>query len=127
MPDASATPTAAAAIPQVPTPASRGHRWRFHRVGGLDQVVLDSAADLAHLSELDPKLWVALSCPTRGLEIDPKTLELLDSDHDGRVRVPEILQAVRWCALRLDDLGRLLPGAAELPLAAISAAPARSS
>jgi hypothetical protein len=63
---------------------------------------------------------VALSCPTKGLEVDARTLELLDTDRDGRVRVPEIVAAVRWCAARLDDLGRLLPGAAELPVAAIS-------
>jgi hypothetical protein len=107
----------------APAPA-RGHRWRFHRVGGLDQVVLDSGADLAHLAELDPKLWVALSCPTKGLELDPRTLELLDTDKDGRVRVPEILAAIRWCEPRLDDLGRLLTGAADLPLSAISTATA---
>jgi hypothetical protein len=123
MSEASALPT-----PAVPPPAARAaaparpHRWRFHRVGGLDQVVLESAADLAHLAELDPKLWVALSCPTKGLELDARTLELLDGDGDGRVRVPELLAAIRFCAARLDDLGRLLPGAAELPLAAVSAA-----
>ena len=89
-------------------------------MGGLDQVALDTGGDLANLDQLDPKLWVALSCPTKGLEIDGRTLELLDSDRDGRVRVPEVLAAVRWCAVRLDDLGRLLPGSAELPLAAIA-------
>ena len=109
-----------AAEPSSGAPIQRGHRWRFFRVGGLDQVALDSGADLARLDQLDPKLWVALSCPTKGLEIDGRTLELLDSDHDGRVRVPEILAALRWCGARLDDLGRLLPGAAELQLAAIS-------
>lgn len=51
----------------------------FHRVGGLDQVVLETGADLAKLEQLDPKLWVALSCPTKGLEIDGRTLELLDT------------------------------------------------
>lgn len=121
MADPSAQPAALPTPTAAPAPA-RAHRWRFHRVGGLDQVILDSGADLAHLGELDPKLWVALSCPTRGLELDAKTLELLDSDRDGRVRVPEIVAALRWCAPRLDDLGRLLQGAADLPLAAISTA-----
>ena len=101
-------------------PARKPHRFRFHRVGGLDQVSLETAADLAALETLDPKLWVALSCPTRGLEIDPRTLALLDTDRDGRVRVPEILEAIRWCALRLVDLGHLIPGAVALPLAAVS-------
>jgi hypothetical protein len=96
------------------------HRWRFHRIGGLDQVSLTTGADLAHLDELDPKLWVALGCPTHGLELDAKTLEFLDADKDGRVRVPEILAAVRWSALRLAELGSLIPGAPTLPLSAIS-------
>jgi hypothetical protein len=95
------------------------HRWRFHRIGGLDQVVVDSGADLANLEKLDPKLWVALSCPTHGLELDQRTLDLLDGDQDRRVRVPDVLAAIRWCTPRLDDLGRLVDQAEALPLAAI--------
>lgn len=96
------------------------HRWRFYRVGGLDQVALETAADLEHLEELDQKLWVALSCPVKGLELDERTLALLDLDQDGRVRSPEILAALRWCRVRLKDLGALLPGRPALPLAAIA-------
>ena len=68
-----------------------GHRWRFFRAGGFDQVRLDSGADLLALEKLDQKLWVALACPTEGLEFDKKTLELIDSDSDGRIRAPELL------------------------------------
>jgi hypothetical protein len=75
--------------------ASSGHRWRFFRSGGFDQVRLDRSDDLRHLDELDPKLWSVLSCPTTGLEFDPGTLALIDTDGDGHVRVPEILEAVR--------------------------------
>jgi len=96
------------------------HRWKFHRVGGLDQVQLDTADDLRNLEFLDQKLWVALSCPTRGLEIDSRTLELLDVDGDGRVRAPEVIAAVKLCDRRLKDLGDLIPGKDSLPLAAIS-------
>ena len=76
------------------TPAP--HRWRFYRAGGVDQVRIETAQDILHLEELDQKLWVALSCPVTGLEFDERTLALLDGDKDGRVRVPEILAAVRW-------------------------------
>ena len=69
------------------------HRWHFFRAGGFDQVRLETGADIVHLEHLDRKLWVALACPTRGLEFDPKTLDLLDTDHDGRIRAPEILAA----------------------------------
>jgi len=86
-------------------------RFRFCRIGGLDQVALDGGADLAHLHELDQKLWVALSCPVKGLELEERTLEMLDLDKDGRVRATEVLAALRWCAERLKDLGALIPGA----------------
>src|SRR3954471_6574676 len=88
-------------------------------MGGLDQVAIETGEDLAHLHELDPKLWVALGCPVKGLELSQRTLELLDADHDGRVRVPEILAALRWCGDRLRDLGALIPSSDGLPLAAI--------
>lgn len=39
--------------------------WKFVRIGGLDQVTLQTADELTHLDELDPKLWAALSCPGR--------------------------------------------------------------
>ena len=81
------------------------HKWRFFRSGGFDQVSLETADDLKHLSELDPKLWTVLNCPTTGLEFDRQTLALLDSDSDGQVRVPEIQAAVRWCCQRLTDAG----------------------
>src|SRR5882672_8019503 len=60
--------------------AAMAFRFRFCRIGGLDQVALDGGADLAHLHELDQKLWVALSCPVKGLELEERTLELLDLD-----------------------------------------------
>ena len=86
-----------------------GHRFKFYRVGGLDQVALETGADLAALAQLDQKLWVALSCPVQGLEIDSKTLELLDLDKDGRVRAGEILAAIEWCKPRLKSLDALIP------------------
>lgn len=80
----------------APTSKASTHRWSFYRAGGVDQVRLDTGADILNLDQLDQKLWVALSCPTKGLELDPRTLELLDSDGDGTVRPNEILAAVRW-------------------------------
>jgi hypothetical protein len=105
--------------PEAAPPRAPPHRFEFHRAGGLDQVALRTGADLIALEQLDPKLWVALSCPTRGLELDARTLQLLDVDGDGRVRVPEVLGAIRFCAARLKDVGALLSGADELALASI--------
>lgn len=97
------------------------HSWRFFRAGGLDQVRLDTGADLAHLDELDPKLWVALSCPVKGLEFDEKTLALLDTDGDGRVRVTEILAAVKFCREALSNLDGLVRSTDAVPLASLAA------
>ncbi len=95
------------------------HTWKFFRAGGFDQVRLDSGADLMALDELDQKLWVALACPTTGLEFDSRTLALIDTDNDGRIRVPELIAAVKWTGRCLKNPDDLLSSAPELPLDAI--------
>jgi len=95
------------------------HRWRFFRAGGVDQVKLSSGADLQHLGELDQKLWVALACPTGGLEFDARTAALIDTDHDGRIRVPELLAAISFACRNLRSADALLAEASALPLDAI--------
>ena len=99
---------------------SQTHKWTFFRAGEVDQVVLDQGADIAHLAELDQKLWVALACPTRGLEFPNRTLDLLDLDKDGRIRVPEILAAVAWAQAVFRNLDDLFEGTALVPLASIN-------
>lgn len=62
---------------------------------------------MAALEQLDQKLWVALACPTTGLEFDPRTLALVDTNSDGRIRAPEVIAAVNWacsCLKNPDDL-----------------------
>ena len=44
----------------------------------------------------DLKSWYAIACPTTGVRFDLKTLELLDTDKDGRVRSPEIQAALAY-------------------------------
>ncbi|MDO9478088.1 MAG: hypothetical protein Q7L07_15370 [Pseudohongiella sp.] len=95
------------------------HTWRFFRSGGFDQVKLETADDLKHLSELDPKLWTVLNCPTTGLEFDTRTAALLDCDGDGQIRVPEILAAVKWSCDRLVDASILFQDQG-LPVSAIA-------
>ncbi len=96
------------------------HTWKFFRIGGFDQVRLDTGADLLALDTLDQKLWVALSCPVEGTELDDKTLALIDTDKDGKIRAPEILAAVKWAGSALKDASALLKGSSTLPLSAIN-------
>ncbi len=95
---------------------STSHTWQFYRIGGFDQVSLTTAADLENLHTLDQKLWAALSCPVQGLELDEKTLALLDLDKDGRIRVPELLAAIQWAKPYFKDLAVLLSSKDTLPL-----------
>ena len=95
------------------------HIWRFFRAGGSDQVALETADDLRHLRRLDQKLWVALACPVKGLEMDERTLALMDGDGDGRIRAPEVLEAVEWACAMLKDPAALYAGG-DLPLSSIN-------
>jgi len=96
------------------------HIWKFFRTGGLDQVSLETAADLLALGELDQKLWVALSCPVKGLDLDEQTLALIDTDGDGHIHVREVVAAVNWAAAQLKRPADLLVPGPALPLEAIS-------
>ena len=83
--------------------SSTPHSWQFFRAGGFDQVKLETGADLLHLDQLDFKLWAALACPVQGLEFDRQTLAMIDTDKDGRVRAPELIEAIRWAGAQLKD------------------------
>jgi hypothetical protein len=100
-------------------PSTPPHLWRFFRAGGFDQVRIDTSADLLNLKHLDQKLWVALSCPTAGIEFDARTLKLIDTDADGHIRAPELLAAIDWAAARLSDTSVFEQKLAGVPLAAI--------
>jgi len=99
--------------------ASTPHTWQFFRAGGVDQVLIRDGEDVARIGELDQKLWVALACPTRGLEFDSRTLDLIDTDHDGRIRPPELIAACQWAVQRLVDANELVTGGDAIALSAI--------
>ena len=84
------------------------------------RVEIASGEDIAHLSELDQKLWTVLSCPTKGLEFCEKTLHLLDEDKDGKIRVKEIVDAANWLCDALRNPDVLLKGEDGLDLCEFS-------
>ena len=98
---------------------STNHTWQFFRAGDFEQVALTSGADLLALDTLDQKLWAALGCPVDGLHFDRRTLELIDSDGDGRIRAPELIAAIKWAAAHIRNPDDLVNPAEALPLAAI--------
>jgi hypothetical protein len=94
--------------------------FHFFRAGGFDQVRFDSGADLLAIDQLDQKLWVALACPTKGLAFDSRTLELIDSDKDGRIRAPELIAALKWVGSLIKNPDDLLKRSSELQLSGIN-------
>ncbi len=88
--------------------AEKQYEWKFSTVGGVPRVNIESGEDIAHLKELDQKMWTVLSCPTKGLEIDEKTLELMDVDGDGKIRVNEVADAATWITKVLKNPDLLL-------------------
>src|ERR1051326_270477 len=96
------------------------HRWQFFRAGAVDQVSLRDGFDILALPELDQKLWVALAMPTKDVDIDPKTLELLDIDKDGRIRVHDILAAVAEIKAGFKNPSEVLASRESVQLSAIA-------
>lgn len=100
--------------------AKRKYEWKFAQVGGVTRVRIETGSDIAHLDELDQKMWTVLSCPVKGLEIDERTLEFMDSDHDGKIRVHEVVNTVKWLTSVLVSPDLLLNQKDTLRLADIS-------
>ena len=84
--------------------------WKFSTIGGVTRVLINSGDDIAHLGELDQKLWTVLSCPVKGLEFDEETLRLMDTDNDGKIRVNEVVSASQWLTAVLKNNDMLLVG-----------------
>ena len=82
--------------------------WNFASVGGTVRVKITSGEDIRNLYQLDRKMWTVLSCPTAGLEFDEKTLQMIDVDGDGRIRVDEVIKTSQWLTRIIRDADLLL-------------------
>lgn len=89
------------------------HEWKWFRAGGTAQVKLECGEDVAHLAELDPKQWFAISMPTTGVRFDQRMLELMDSDNDGRIRADEVVEAIEFLKSKGVDLDSIYHTTAE--------------
>ena len=86
------------------------YKWDFSNIGGASRVRIETGEDLAHLYELDPKMWTVLSCPVKGLEIDEKSLAYIDADADGKIRVADVIATSQWLAGAVKNLDVLVKG-----------------
>ena len=86
------------------------YKWQFENIGGCSRVKISSGQDIAHLEELDTKMWTVLSCPVKGLEIDEKSLAYMDFDADGKIRVNDVVGVSKWVTKVLKNPDLLLQG-----------------
>ena len=86
------------------------YKWQFDNIGGCSRVRISSGQDIAHLEELDTKMWTVLSCPIKGLEIDEKSLTYMDFDADGKIRVNDVVGVSKWITKVLKNPDLLLQG-----------------
>ena len=86
------------------------YKWEFTNIGGASRVKITTGEDIAHLNELDPKMWTVLSCPVTGLEIDDKSLAYIDADADGKIRVADMIATSQWLSGAVKDLDVLVEG-----------------
>ena len=94
--------------------------WKFSTVGGVTRVCIESGNDILHLDELDRKLWTALSCPLKNLEIDEKTMTMLDTNGDGKIHIEEVVAASKWLTAVINDPDLLLTRSSVLPFTAFN-------
>ncbi len=86
------------------------YKWEFANFGGTLRVRIAKGEDIAHLDELDPKMWTVLSCPVNGLEIDDRSLAYIDCDGDGKIRVNDVVATAKWITGLLKNADLLLDG-----------------
>ena len=88
----------------------QNYKWEFENIGGTSRVMISKGEDIAHLDELDTKMWTVLSCPIKGLEIDERSLAYIDCDADGKIRVNDVINISKWVTSVLKDKDLLLNG-----------------
>lgn len=88
----------------------------FKRLGGAFHLKIDSFEDLRQAMEVPEAHWIATACPTTGLNCDPKFLQCLDTDGNGRVRAEELKEGIRFASKNLKNTAALVKGSDTLLL-----------
>ena len=86
------------------------HKWTYANIGGNTRVVIKNGKDIAHLGELDEKLWTVLACPVTGLEIADESLAVIDYNHDQKIHIQDVVHTAEWLCQVLVDADVLMAG-----------------
>jgi len=92
------------------------YKWKFSRLGGITRVNIATGEDIAHLGELDQKMWTVTSCPVKGLEIDEQSLKYMDTNNDGVIHINEVVNVANWLTQVLKDKELIVKGVDTLML-----------
>ncbi len=90
------------------------HKWTYANIGGNTRVVIKNGKDIAHLGELDEKLWTVLACPVTGLEITDESLAVIDYNHDQKIHIQDVVHTAEWLCQVLVDADVLMAGSDSL-------------
>ena len=96
------------------------YKWEFINLGGSSRIKIRNGEDIAHLDELDHKMWTVLSCPVKGLEINDKSLAYMDTDGDGKIHVDDVVKTAKWITSLLKNNDLILEGTDSIELSAIN-------
>ena len=96
------------------------HRPTFQKIAGCRQIVIKTVQDLASAVSLDPAHWAVTGMPLDAVIFDPDFLELMDTDHNNRIRPDELRNAVNWLLGILKDPSGIEEGSPVLKLSAIN-------
>ncbi len=75
----------------------------YRRYGGSLQIDIPHFDALVEAINIPETQWIATACPLDGLLCDPRFLSMMDTDGNGRVRVGEVREAVRFTAKLLQS------------------------
>ena len=92
------------------------HKWTYANIGGNTRVVIKNGKDIAHLGELDEKLWTVLACPVTGLEIADESLAVIDYNHDQKIHIQDVVHTAEWLCQVLVDADVLMAGSDSLSI-----------
>ena len=92
------------------------HKWTYANIGGNTRVVIKNGKDIAHLGELDEKLWTVLACPVTGLEIADESLAVIDYNHDQKIHIQDVVHTAEWLCQMLVDADVLMAGSDSLSI-----------
>ncbi len=85
----------------------------FRNYGGIHQLRIESAEDLAFIHQLHPARWAATSVQIESLQCDPAFLKYLNQDGSGTIRAEHLRAAVKWIS-RMMAKGDRMAGSSEV-------------